>query len=67
MIDGGDQDAPVAELGQTGPHLQRIVLGTRLRKLREAQRIGRRQDRFVQDLVSQAVLPQSACRLTSLM
>jgi len=43
LIDGGEQDVPLAELGQAGPHLQRIVLGARLRKLREAQRIGRRQ------------------------
>lgn len=43
MIDGGEQEVLLAELGQAGPHLQRIVLGTRLRKLREAQSIGRRQ------------------------
>jgi transcriptional regulator with XRE-family HTH domain len=43
LIDGGEQEVPLAELGQAGPHLQRIVLGTRLRKLREAQSIGRRQ------------------------
>lgn len=39
----GVQEVPSAGLDQAGPHLQRIVLGARLRKLREAQRIGRRQ------------------------
>jgi transcriptional regulator with XRE-family HTH domain len=43
LIDGGEQEVLLAGLGQAGPHLQRIVLGTRLRKLREARRIGRRQ------------------------
>jgi transcriptional regulator with XRE-family HTH domain len=39
----GMQEVPSAGLGQAGPHLQRIVLGARLRELREAQHIGRRQ------------------------
>lgn len=39
----GAQEVPSARLGQAGPHLQRIVLGTRLRELREGQHIGRRQ------------------------
>jgi transcriptional regulator with XRE-family HTH domain len=39
----GEQELPPMELGRAGPHLQRVVLGARLRKLREDQRIGRRQ------------------------
>lgn len=37
------QESPPEELGQAGPHLQRIVLGARLRQLRENQQVGRRQ------------------------
>ena len=41
--DGGGQETSLAELSHAGPHLLRAVLGARLRRLREGQRIGRRQ------------------------
>jgi transcriptional regulator with XRE-family HTH domain len=39
----GGQEAAAADLDQAGPHVLRIMLGARLRRLREDQGIGRRQ------------------------
>src|ERR1700731_1755391 len=41
--DGDGPETPLGELRHAGPHLKRAGLGARLRKLREGQRIGRRQ------------------------
>jgi transcriptional regulator with XRE-family HTH domain len=40
---GGGPESELAELSHAGPYLLRAVLGARLRRLREGQRIGRRQ------------------------
>jgi transcriptional regulator with XRE-family HTH domain len=63
---GGRQDDATAGLGHAGPYFQRIVLGTRLRQLREDRRIGRRQAadtiRSSESKISRLELGRTGCK-----